>query len=150
MAGRLMQIGEVSERTGLSLRTIRHYENVGVVTPSERSEGGFRLYTEAEVRRLALARRMRPLGLCLEDVRGVLDLLEQLPADGSPLPENDSEAHEKLVTQLRKYWVDADARCDDLRRELGRAEEFARSLHDHLARVMDAATAADGGTEAVR
>ncbi len=145
-----MWIGEVAERTGLSLRTIRHYENVGVVTPSERSEGGFRLYTEAGVRRLAPARRMRPLGLCLEDIRGVLDLLERLPADGSPLPESDSEAHEKLVTQLRKYWVEADARCDDLRREPGQAEEFARSLHDHLARVVEAATAAGGGAGAVR
>ena len=145
-----MQIGEVSERTGLSLRTIRHYESVGVVTPSERSMGGFRLYTEAEVRRLALVRRMRPLGFCLDDIRAVLDVLEQLPDDGRPLPENDEQAHEELVAQLRKYWVEADARCEDLRRQLGEAEEFAHSLHGHLARVVDAATAADAGTEAVR
>ncbi|WP_338894953.1 MerR family transcriptional regulator [Streptomyces sp. TG1A-60] len=147
MTGRLMQIGEVSERTGLSLRTIRHYEDVGVVAPSERSMGGFRLYAEAEVRRLALVRRMRPLGFCLEDVRV---LLEKLPEGGGPLPENDGQAHEKLVEQLRKYWVEADARCEDLRRQLGRAEGFAQSLHGHLARLVNAAAAADDGTEAVR
>ncbi|UQA91942.1 MerR family transcriptional regulator [Streptomyces halobius] len=138
MGGRLMQIGEVSERTGLSLRTIRHYEDVGVVAPSERSMGGFRLYTEAEVRRLALVRRMRPLGFCLEDVRALLDVLEQLPDAGGPLPETDEQAYEELVTRLRKYWVQADARCEDLRRELGAAEEFARSLHGHLAQLLDA------------
>jgi DNA-binding transcriptional MerR regulator len=82
VGGKLMQIGEVSERTGLSLRTVRHYEDVGVVAPSERSHGGFRLYTEAEVRRLALVRRMRPLGFCLDDVRALLDLLDQLPDTG--------------------------------------------------------------------
>ncbi|MFP3989765.1 MerR family DNA-binding transcriptional regulator [Streptomyces sp. E11-3] len=43
VTARLMQIGEVSERTGLSPRTIRYYERAGVVTPSERSSGGFRL-----------------------------------------------------------------------------------------------------------
>lgn len=143
-----MRIGEVSERTGLSLRTIRHYEDVGVVAPSGRSMGGFRLYTEAEVRRLALVRRMRPLGFCLEDIRALLDVLEQLPDDGRPLPESDEQAHEELVERLRTYWVKADARCEDLRRQLGQAEDFARSLHGHLTRLAEAAGAADA--EAVR
>ncbi|MGA5442353.1 MerR family transcriptional regulator [Streptomyces griseoincarnatus] len=147
MGGKLMQIGEVSERTGLSLRTIRHYEDVGVVAPSERSLGGFRLYTEAEVRRLALVRRMRPLGFCLEDVRALLDVLERLPDTGGPLPETDEEAHEELVARLRKYWVQADGRCEDLRRELSAAEEFARSLHGHLSQLLDAPVA---GVKAVR
>ncbi len=143
-----MQIGEVSERTGLSLRTIRHYEDVGVVAPSERSLGGFRLYTEAEVRRLALVRRMRPLGFCLEDVRALLDVLERLPdTAGGPWPETDEEAHEELVARLRKYWVQADGRCEDLRRELASAEEFARSLHGHLAQLLEAPAA---GVKAVR
>ncbi|MET9185009.1 MerR family transcriptional regulator [Streptomyces tendae] len=132
-----MQIGEVSERTGLSLRTIRHYEEVGVVAPSERSAGGFRLYTESEVRRLSLARRMRPLGFCLEDVRAVLDVLEQLPDGGRPLPETDEQVQGELVARLRSYWVEADARCEDLRRQLASAEDFAHSLHGYLARLMD-------------
>ncbi|WP_328767700.1 MerR family transcriptional regulator [Streptomyces sp. NBC_00286] len=88
-----IQIGEVSERTGLFLRTIRHYEDIGVVGPSERSTGGFRLYAEAKVRRLALVRRMRPLGFCLEDVRALLDVLGRLPDAGGPLPESDKEAN---------------------------------------------------------
>src|SRR5690348_10590123 len=44
-----MQIGEVADRIGLSLRTIRYYEEVGLITPSARSPGGFRLYTEDDV-----------------------------------------------------------------------------------------------------
>ncbi|MEV8312165.1 MerR family transcriptional regulator [Streptomyces flavidovirens] len=146
MGERLMQIGEVSERTGLSLRTIRHYEEVGVVTPTGRSLGGFRLYTEAEVRRLALVRRMRPLGFCLEDVRALLHVLDQLPERGGPLPETDEQAYEELVTRLRRYWVQANERCEDLRRELGAAEDFARSLHGHLAHLLEAPV----GSKAVR
>jgi phage terminase Nu1 subunit (DNA packaging protein) len=44
-----MQIGEIAARTELSLRTIRHYEETGLVIPSARSQGGFRLYTENDV-----------------------------------------------------------------------------------------------------
>ena len=50
--GQLHQIGTVAERVGLSLRTIRHYEEVGLVVPSGRSAGGFRLYTDGDVERL--------------------------------------------------------------------------------------------------
>ncbi|THA25440.1 MerR family transcriptional regulator [Streptomyces sp. RKND-216] len=135
MAQRLMRIGEVSERTGLSLRTIRHYEEVGVIGRTERSDGGFRLYTEAEERRLKLVRRMRPLGFRLEDVRSLLDILEKMPASRGPEPETDAGAHADLVARLDKYWQETDARCEDLRRELAAAEDFARSLHGHIARL---------------
>ena len=50
----LLQIGQVAERTGLSLRTIRFYEENGLVIPTARSEGGFRLYSENESRFSAL------------------------------------------------------------------------------------------------
>ena len=67
--GQNMQIGQVAERTELSIKTIRHYDEVGLVTPSERSAGGFRLYTEADVQRLLVIRRMKPLGFSLEEMK---------------------------------------------------------------------------------
>ncbi len=76
---RHMQIGEVAERTELSIKTIRHYDEVCLVTPSERSAGGFRLYTEADVQRLLVIRRMKPLGFTLDEMRqllGSLDILD--------------------------------------------------------------------------
>lgn len=57
-----MQIGEVAARTELSLRTIRHDEETGLVAPSARSQGGFRLSTETDVARLMVIRRVKPLG----------------------------------------------------------------------------------------
>ena len=47
--GVVMQIGEVAARTELSLRSLRHWEEVGLLQPSGRTEGGFRLYTDADV-----------------------------------------------------------------------------------------------------
>ncbi|SDJ14694.1 MerR HTH family regulatory protein [Lentzea albidocapillata subsp. violacea] len=61
VVGEHMQIGE-AERIGLSLRTIRYYEEVGLVVPSARSQGGFRPYTEPDVQRLGVIMRMKPLG----------------------------------------------------------------------------------------
>ena len=63
-----MQIGEVAARVGLSLRTIRHWGELGLAAPSGRSPGGFRLYTEEDVERILLIRRMKPLGFSLEEM----------------------------------------------------------------------------------
>jgi len=73
--GKPMQIGEVAERSGLSLRTLRHYDEIGLLTPSMRSDGGFRLYTRDDLERLMVIRRMKPLGYSLEDMHRVMDLL---------------------------------------------------------------------------
>ncbi|MGD9516681.1 MerR family transcriptional regulator, partial [Mycolicibacterium sp.] len=74
----LLQIGEVAARTELSVKTIRHYDEVGLVTPSSRSGGGFRLYTDDDVSRLIAIRRMKPLGFTLDEMRGLLDALDTL------------------------------------------------------------------------
>lgn len=143
---RLMHIGEVSDRTGLSLRTIRHYETVGIIGAPERTDGGFRVYTEAEVRRMDLVRRMRPLGFCLEELRTLLDMLEKLPGtDGRRLKPGD-DADKDLLTGLRWFRRELDARCDRLRRELSAAESFALSLRGltHLLPKAGAAGAMDG------
>ncbi|MGM1017170.1 MAG: MerR family transcriptional regulator [Actinomycetota bacterium] len=71
-----MHIGEVAERTSLSLRTLRHYDDIDLVTPSGRTEGGFRLYTEADVARIMLIRRMKPLGYSLDEMRDVLSVFD--------------------------------------------------------------------------
>lgn len=73
---RHLQIGQVAAATGLSARTIRYYESVGVVVPSGRSSGGFRLYTDDDVERLRLVTGMRPMGFSLEEIKDVLDLLD--------------------------------------------------------------------------
>ena len=114
-----LQIGAVAERTGLSIRTLRHYDEVGLVTPSARTPGGFRLYTADDVARLTTIRRMKPLGFTLEEMRTLLASLDALdePATG---PDARREA--------RAFVADCHARaeesCRTLRVQLAYAEEF--------------------------
>ncbi|WP_372907251.1 MerR family transcriptional regulator [Saccharopolyspora indica] len=118
-----MQIGEVAERTGLSLRTIRYYEEVGLVVPSDRSQGGFRLYTEPDVDRLKLIMRMKPLGFQLEEMRELLAIIDPTPTS----PKIDDPAG-----RLAAFSESAEQRCVELRTKLRIAEEFAATLRAHL------------------
>ncbi|TQK45160.1 DNA-binding transcriptional MerR regulator [Streptomyces sp. SLBN-118] len=126
-----MQIGEVAARTELSLRTIRHYEETGLVIPSARSQGGFRLYTEADVARLMVIRRMKPLGFTLEEMRALLEATERLDS-GEELPP---EERESLLERIRGFEQAAQQRVEDLRTQLSRAQEFAATLAKRLTRT---------------
>ncbi|WP_305885953.1 MerR family transcriptional regulator [Streptomyces sp. C10-9-1] len=125
-----MQIGEVAARTGLSLRTIRHYEDAALVVPSARSQGGFRLYTETDVARLMVIRRMKPLGFTLDQMRDLLDATDRLDAEGGPAPDERAA----LLARVRGYERAAAEQVDRLRVQLSRAEEFAGDLRTRLER----------------
>ncbi len=129
MGLRHMQIGEVAEETGLSLRTIRYYEEVGLVTPSARTTGGFRLYSDSDLARLRLIRRMKPLDFSLQEMRDVLALLDELEA-GDPL----SVEHHQLVGRLEMYHEAALARVLALREQVETAEGFASDLRREISR----------------
>jgi DNA-binding transcriptional MerR regulator len=126
---RQMQIGEVAERTGLSLRTIRHYEDVGLVSPSARSKGGFRLYTEADVERLMVIRRMKPLDFSLDEMRDLLEITDRITDTDDP-PQGEEK--ERLCERLDSYRKVAEARCETLRARLTDAEDFAATLRRRI------------------
>ncbi|MEU3746757.1 MULTISPECIES: MerR family transcriptional regulator [Streptomyces] len=134
MPGEPMQIGEVAARTELSLRTIRQYEDNGLVVPSAASPGGFPLYTDADVSRLMVIRRMKPLGFTLDETRELLTAVDRLTEDR---PGTDTELtpedRSTLVTRVRRYEQAAAERVTELRTQLARAEEFATSLRTRLA-----------------
>jgi uncharacterized protein (TIGR03086 family) len=69
----LLSIGELAERTGSSVKLIRHWSDIGVVPPTDRTRAGYRRYDLGAVARLELARTLRELGLGMATIRGVLD-----------------------------------------------------------------------------
>ncbi|MGE7391499.1 MerR family transcriptional regulator [Streptomyces sp. NPDC004126] len=75
----LFSIGELSRRTGLTVKTIRFYSDEGIVPPTDRSPAGYRLYGPDALARLVLARTLRDLGLDLAAVRRVLDREASVP-----------------------------------------------------------------------
>ncbi|MEU5326052.1 MerR family transcriptional regulator [Streptomyces parvus] len=135
MDGKHMQIGEVAARTELSLRTIRHYEETGLVAPSARSRGGFRLYTETDVARLMVIRRMKPLGFTLDQMRDLLDATDRLDT-GTAL---DTEEREALLERIRAYQQEAAEQVEKLRVQLSRAEDFEGTLRARLEQDAHAA-----------
>lgn len=70
-----MNIGEAGERTGLPAKTIRYYEDIGLVRP-KRAGNGYRDYDAADVHRLAFVQRARSLGFSIEECRLLLSLYE--------------------------------------------------------------------------
>ncbi|MDZ7885485.1 MAG: MerR family transcriptional regulator [Mycobacterium sp.] len=114
-----LQIGEVAARTELSIATVRHYDEVGLVTPSARSTGGFRLYTDADVERLLVIRRMKPLGFSLVDMKDLLDSLQILNGAGAS-PKQRSDA----ARYLQDCRLKAQESAATLRKQLAYAEEL--------------------------
>ncbi|WP_045732628.1 MerR family transcriptional regulator [Pseudarthrobacter chlorophenolicus] len=118
-----MHIGELADRSQMSLRTIRHYDEVGLLKPSGRTEGGFRLYTERDFTRLLLIRRMKPLGFTLEAMAGLLRVIDALEASE---PGQDDTA---IRAELDTFIEEAARRRAKLEEQLGMADEFLALLH---------------------
>jgi len=120
-----LQIGEVAERAALSLRTVRYYEEQGLVRPARRSDGGFRLYTEEQVQRLLLIKQMKPLDFTVEQMRELLAARDALAADPA-----DAAARATVAA----FAEDVAARVVKLRDRLAAAERFAADLAQQAGR----------------
>lgn len=71
-----MKIGEASRLSGCHIETIRYYERVGVLSPTARSESGYRRYTDHHIQQLRFIHHARELGFSLDDIRELLSLRE--------------------------------------------------------------------------
>jgi DNA-binding transcriptional MerR regulator len=114
-----MHIGELAERTGLSLRTIRHYDDVGLLPATGRTDGGFRVYSENDFERLMVIKQMKPLGFSLEEMAEILDLLSPHGTTATTDAPQDklTEFLEKAIHQRAK-----------MARNLAQADEFIQRL----------------------
>jgi DNA-binding transcriptional MerR regulator len=68
-----LKVGELARRTGLTVRTLHHYDEIGLLRPALHTESGHRLYAAGEVARLQQVLSLRQLGFSLEEIRGCLD-----------------------------------------------------------------------------
>lgn len=129
----MLKIGEVAERAGVSLRTLRHYDAIGLLPPSGRSEGGFRLYTEGDYRRLQTIQGMKALGWSLEQITEVMHTLTELEAS-----QTQARRH-ALLRDLTEYTLEAQAQRHKLAESLARADRFITTLQG--GRAADTAAA---------
>lgn len=101
-------VGELARATGLTVRTLHHYDQIGLVQPSERTSAGHRRYTPADLQRLYRVRALRSFGLSLEDVGATLagadtdpTVLRQVLHSQLEALDNQVRAVERLRDQVR-------------------------------------------------
>ena len=120
----LERVGEIAERLGVSPRTIKYYEELGLIRPETRSPGGFRLYGKEGVEQLERILRMKSIGYSLAAIRELLatrdaaqeaDKITVISNTMERLQDREREVTER-IQQMRKDLKQAEA----LREELGR------------------------------
>jgi len=134
MTAETMHIGEFAEHAGMSQRTIRHYDGGGLLVPSARTAGGFRVYTESDLQRLLVIRRMKPLGFSLEEMSDLLEVVDALATTGDA---RTSGARAALAARLDTFIADAERRHAELVERVAMAEEFVGTLQTLRGPVAD-------------
>lgn len=109
-----MNIGNAAKAAGLPVKTVRYYADIGLVTPSGRSQSGYRQYTDTELSKLVFARRARSFGFTIDATRELLSLYE------------DRDRSSADVKQI------ATARLEDIEEKLRELQ----ALHDELAHLV--------------
>ncbi len=73
MGSKWWKVGELAKQTGLSVRTLHYYDEIGLMKPSHHTESGYRLYATEDIVRLQQIKSLRQLGFSLEEIRDCLD-----------------------------------------------------------------------------
>ncbi len=113
-----MTIAALARRANVNPRTLRYYERIGLLTPSARTDAGYRLYTERDAARLSFIRRAQALGLSLTEIADVIALRE---AGATPCRHVSAVARAK-ATAIDARIIELEALRDELTRLADRAE----------------------------
>ncbi|PWJ55151.1 DNA-binding transcriptional regulator, MerR family [Quadrisphaera granulorum] len=122
-----MTVGEMAERVEISHRTVRYYDDEGLL-PARRSAGNYRLYGEDALARMMTIRRLKPLGFTLEEMRKVLALLDAASAPSSATDPDRPQLLERLV----ELEADVRQRREKLEEHVAGADEIIASLRPLL------------------
>ena len=118
----MIQIGDLASRAGVSTRTIRYYEELGMIVPRARSNGGFRRYGEDQLRRLEIIQSLKALGFELERIRELFCLRDNV--------ETGAELANAMVGLLESQQEEIDRKVShymDMRESAARGIEILRA-----------------------
>jgi MerR family transcriptional regulator, mercuric resistance operon regulatory protein len=114
--------GELAKMSGVNLETVRYYEDIGLLLELQRSPAGHRLYSESDLKRLIFVKRSRELGYATDEVRNVLDLVD-----------NQTYSCDQMRELTLEHLKDVQAKIKDLRK-------VAKSLKDMASQCEGAKT----------
>jgi DNA-binding transcriptional MerR regulator len=125
-----LKVGELAKATGLSVRTLHYYDEIGLLSPSHRTRSGHRLYTAADIERLQRIMSLRQLGLRLEEIQGVIEDRGASPLD--LIERHLAHVREQIAVQQKLC-----ARLEGIAESLRRGEEVTV---DHLLNTIEVMT----------
>ena len=132
----LSQIGGIAERLGVSTRTIKYYEELGLVSPENRSPGGFRLYDASDIERLRRILRLKGMGFSLAAIREFLAVRdaaqeatrERVLAETTEHLRSREREVAQRIAKTREDLKSAEALREELRRDISLCESRMREL----------------------
>lgn len=119
-APRVYAIGDIARKAGLTPRTIRYYEDFGLLASVQRVEGGRRVYTDDDLRRLKFIKRLKVLGLTLDEMRELESLYQTHRSNERVLPH--------LLELLDRHLGTIESRIEQLRSLQREIEEYRHHL----------------------
>jgi len=122
-----MRIGELADRTGLTTKTIRYYEDIGILPEPERMANGYRTYSPTSVERLSFVKDAQAAGLSLAEIGMVLDMRD-----------HGESTCDHVVTLLETRLEDIDRQMEDLQRAWTKLTALT-----HRAKALDPTTCRD-------
>ena len=115
----LMRIGDLTERAGVTPRTVRYYESIGLLPPGEREGHGQHYYTEETLARLRKIDQLKKLGLSLDEIRNVINLYFTDPSGIQP--------KQQVLAILRQHLAEAN-------QKIGALQQFRADLQANIER----------------
>ncbi len=98
-----MNIGQAASTTGVSVKMIRHYEDIGLIGPALRTDSGYRVYRERDIQTLRFVRRARDLGFTVKQIEGLMTLWRdrsRASADVKRIAQGHVEALQQKMQEL--------------------------------------------------
>ena len=116
------QIGELARALGVTTRTLRLYEQLGLIDPPQRTEGGIRFYTREDIRRIKFVLKVKELGLSLKQMQELAEIYRQTQMPDRIMP--------RLIEIL-------DAHTDAIHRKIGKLSSLARDIAEYRKQIVD-------------
>jgi DNA-binding transcriptional MerR regulator len=116
------QIGEIAGSLGVTTRTLRLYEQLGLIEPPQRTDGGIRFYTKEDIRRIKFVLKVKELGLSLKQMQELAEIYRQTKMPDRIMP--------RLIEIL-------DAHTDAIHRKIGKLSSLARDISEYRKQIVD-------------
>lgn len=126
------QIGEVAEMLGTTTRTIRYYEEIGLLTPPKRLDGGIRIYTKDDIIKLKFIFKLKELGITLKEMQELASIYR------------DHQTPEKIVPRLIEILDSHIEKIDD---KIAKLASLRKDIVEYKAKVLDAMKKENGGND---